>query len=498
VEEIDLLIVGSGPSAATTARRVSESRPGTSILMVELGSAITDPPGQHLFRRPVEEHALMRRLSQGPQGDVETTVEEFIRADPVVQHPGVELIDPDGGMPLASMGTNVGGMGTFWNCGTPRPMDTERIPFIDDDAWDRAILAAERVLRVVRFSGTDTRLGLRLREELERAFRSLLSPGHLIEPIGVAGFGWSADGWTAGMATYDILEPLSRSATPSTLEIRADTLCESVVTRGDRATGVRLRHRGTGERYDVRARTVVVAGGSFRTPQLLWASDLRLDAVGRHLMDHPRTLATIEVDPDRLGIVISPEDGQHAFTSVPFSDPGMPYLGLVGHEWTAGSSWSGTRRTGRFAGRAGFLSLDWTGRAQPAPDNRVLFSERELDAWGMPKMSIEYRLSDRDRAEFEGGAAHIETVRRAFGEYAPEGEPRRLPLGSHLHYQGTVRMGEHDDGTSVCDASSRIWGYRNLFVGGNGVIPTATACNPTLMNVALAVLSAPAIAATLD
>ena len=76
------------------------------------------------------------------------------------------------------------------------------------------------------------------------------------------------------------------------------------------------------------------------------------------------------------------------------------------------------------------------------------------------------------------------------GGYVPGAEPKYLTPGSSLHICGTTRAGAIDDGTSVVDRYSKVWRQKDLYIGGCGVIPTHTACNPTLTAACFAIVGA--------
>ncbi len=104
-------------------------------------------------------------------------------------------------------------------------------------------------------------------------------------------------------------------------------------------------------------------------------------------------------------------------------------------------------------------------------------------------MTIHYRLTERDHANLDRARAQLVAWAEALG--TPLGDaPFTLPNGASLHYQGTTRIGASNDGRSVADLDCQVWEAPGVYVAGNGVIPTATACNPTLTAVALAVRGA--------
>jgi choline dehydrogenase-like flavoprotein len=492
---VDVAIVGSGPTGAAYARILSETSPGATIAMFEVGPTVSDPPGAHVKNiADADDRARAQMRSEGPSareggervGGIVKTAQRRARPGTYLLEDGFQ-VDGEDGLPVAAMSSNVGGMAAHWTGACPRPNDSERIGFLDDAGeLDELLAEGERLLGVTSDAFDSSphaplvrgRLASVVddgREEHERVQRMPLAvhrrdDGRLV---------WSGSDVVLGETTR---------ANPD-FALYDESLVTRVLLEDGRAAGVEVTDRRTGERHEVRARFVVVAADALRTPQLLWASGIRPDALGRYLNDQAQIVFAVRIrdfvpaagDEGAATTGLSEYSG---VTWVPFTDD-MPFHGQVMQLDASPVKLADDdpAAPGSIVGLGLFCAKDLQA------SDRVEFSDAAHDGYGMPAMTLHYTLTSRDHEIIARAKDEVVRLGRAIGEPLDD-RPFMMPLGASLHYQGTTRMGSVDDGTSVCSPDSEVWAAPGLFVAGNGVIPTATACNPTLTGVALAVKGA--------
>jgi pyranose oxidase len=508
-----IAIVGSGPIGSTYARLLVEGIPDARVIMFEAGPQLTDRPGESVrnIADPAAK-ARAREMSQGPQaGEYRESL--GIPAGTVTEgmftaRQGTHLFDFGGpgsphaeSFPAAAAATNVGGQGAHWTCATPSPAFSEKIPFIGDDEWEQLIASAKELLHVQSAAFADSGVGAAIRSLLSEEFAAELPEGYGVGTLPVAGDP-QPDGSMRWAGADVVLGPLIDPSSPLSgrFELRDLTLVRRVETDGGRATGVTVEDLRTGVASFVPADLVVVAADAFRSPQLLWASGVRPAALGHYLTEHPVVISTVALDAAKMERFAdeadldaelarraqNPADPVAAVNRIPFSEPEHPFSVQVMYSETTPFPMAPDAPHAR--NRWGYVNMGYGLRKHPRFEDAVTFDDTEPDYRGFPNMTIKYALTERENAEIGDATARLRRAGNALGVFVAE--PRLMPNGSSLHYQGTMRMGASDDGTSVADPWSRVWGYRNLVVGGNALIPTATAMNPTLMSVAIAVRGA--------
>ncbi|GAB2844972.1 GMC oxidoreductase [Microbacterium insulae] len=502
-DQVDVAIVGSGPTGAAYARILSEEAPAAVVAMFEVGPTVSDPPGAHVKNiTDPEARAAAQRASEGPGAGAATVKDPgAVKAGTRMARPGTYLLedgfrfDGEDGLPVVAFSSNVGGMGAHWTAACPRPGGSERIDFLPD--FDVLLSEGDRLLGVTTDAFDGAPFTALVRERLAAAVDDGREPATRVQRMPLA-VHRREDGALVWSSSDVVMGDVTRQN--ANFSLHDESLVTRVLADDGRAVGVEVRDRRTGEMHEVRARFVVVAADALRTPQVLFASGIRPPALGRTLNDQSQVVFAARIRDaapvvaaegeslDEHRVVDGAISEQSGVSWVPFTDD-QPFHGQIMQLDASPVPLADDDPVvpGSIVGLGLFTAKDlqW--------DDRVEFSETERDWYGMPALRIHYRLTGRDHAVLDQARERIVELAHAVGE--PIGDrPFTMPFGASLHYQGTTRMGPADDGRSVCGPDSEVWGVRGLFVAGNGVIPTATACNPTLTSVALAVRGARRIA----
>jgi choline dehydrogenase-like flavoprotein len=280
------------------------------------------------------------------------------------------------------------------------------------------------------------------------------------------------------------------------------------------ATGVQAVVGPNGLRLDVRAKKVVVAGGSVHSPALLLRSGLTLPALGRNLTLHPATAVLAEMNEE-----VRPWTGTvQAHYSDQFADldhgygfkfetaPLHPSLQALAAPWESAAGHRERMGTLSRTALAGILLRDrHGGRVRVDRDGAAV---------------VDYHLSPYDASHLRRGLSAGAELLEAAGarkiwaplykdvSYRPGGTRAREQWLERLdtvgwganqlflatfHQMGSCRMGGTAR-TSVVDAEHRVWGIRGLYVADASVFPSASGVNPMLTVMAIAHRAAAVIA----
>jgi choline dehydrogenase-like flavoprotein len=322
--------------------------------------------------------------------------------------------------------------------------------------------------------------------------------------------GYCAYGCRRGAKQSTMLTYL-QDAADRDARIIANAYVDRVAIEWGRATGVAaIVHSPHGARaysVAVRAKAVVVAGGSVHSPALLLRSGVTLPALGQHLALHPGT-AVFGLMPEAT----RPWAGTlQAHYSDQFADldggygfkletvPVHPSLFALAVPWESGTQHAEAMAQLSHTALAAILLRDRDG-------GRV-----RVDAQGRPVVS--YRLSGYDAGHLRRGLEESARLLEAAGaqeiwapharmiSYRPDaGErararwldaldrggfgPNQIQLAS-FHQMATCRMGGRAS-DSVVNADNQVWGIPGLYVADASTFPSSSGVNPmlTIMGIA--------------
>jgi glucose dehydrogenase len=522
VHESDICIIGGGITSAMLAERISELRPGVSVIVVEAGRSIFDVQNRGRYRE---------------------------RAIEYNEHPWPEdYLEDQQGKGTISMTMAVGGLALHWGGACNRFSEEDlRLKSIYGLAVDwpiewgeleRFYCEAEKRLNVSgepspyaedRRTQPYPQRPIPLSYNLQILKHWAEQSGLKFSPLPMAR-NLAPFGGRGSCCVYDTCGEVCPSGAryspdftfrqlvqPKKIVLHDRTLVRRLVphqTRGAIVAAQAVHQDRPNDPIEYRAKTFVVASGyCWSSHLLLLSSSSRFPngianssgLVGRYMNGHKFISATANIDDQTFPgqnmthSLISREHFRCA-TDKPF----------VRHDTRVWESSAG--RDPRLRGADGRLLLgdelmaDWRSRTKgssvrlrayvdvhPSADSRLTLDPSNKNRFGDPMPKIEHHFDEATLAREAATKAHVlgvfnTMVKASNGRIVNSGE------GDYLdHPGGGCRMGA-DPKTSVVDSYGRAHDHENLFVVGAPTTPTGGCTNGTLTFVALTLRSATEIA----
>jgi pyranose oxidase len=535
VVDTDVLVIGSGPTGATYARKLVDA--GVRVYMVEIGAQETLVPGDHKKNNYLVQKELNNFISV-VRGELDLLSVPSDKQLVSYGDPSSWSIDPAGGtifngqnpcqdayvnLPAASATRNVGGMSSHWTCCTPRQHPKlERSNLFNDAEWESLYKEAEERITTNSTLYNDSIRQQLVQKTLEQ-YEYGRGPREFI-PMPLAAqrlpdqsyLEWSSSATVFG----DITQAPGRRGNEN-FTLRSQVRCTRLIRSGcsiglpgvgGHVEGALCKDLKTKRSFLVRAKKYVLCAGAVLTPGIMFNSGWDdsangLPALGKYLTE--QTMAFCQVllsrdlvnlvkkDPYGLGWKTKVEKHHRRFPEdplpIPFNDPDPQVYTPVSENYP----WHTQIHRDAFSygqvpatvDQRLIVDLRWFGWVTPVKSNCVTFSKTVTDQYHMPQPTFHYQVPEEDARRSHAMMDDMCRVAGKLGGFLPGAEPRFLVPGSALHISGTTRAGTHRD-DSVCDKYGRVWDTDNVVVGGCGVIPTGAACNPTLTAMCFAIAGA--------
>jgi len=472
----DVVVVGSGIAGAEIASQLA--RAGRSVLVLESGRKDFDPAIQAL-------------------NDIVFLGKRHRPSDPEAEYQ--KYLPP--GLRGVSRLRQFGGTSNVWT-GKWKPFartDFERRPWIPMSGWP---IGRETLDPYYRSAAADYGLG-DFAAEAERAPVAALRRSVEAAGLKMDSFYWEASPTrTPERFAADFKRENLRVITGATVtELLLDESARRVASVTARALEGRTIH--------ARGAAVVLATGALEAPRLLLASNRRLpagignghDLVGRFYTDHPKHHSGALI-PGPLVRAYAAElqygPKPRFCVSFALADSVQREFGLLEHSvylkpvyGGVGARLAGLLRGQRAArdarGHATRYKVLVVSEQVPTRDSRVTLAA-ERDALGVPKLALDWRLTDQDAASLAEVVAQLTRRFREAGLGAfdfGDAPPSLDIMSDAAHQMGTTRMGATPQ-EGVVDTDCRVFGAENLYVVSSSVFPCGPTYSPTLTILALA------------